>query len=218
MAVGAAVLMVVLAAVFVRNRGGEAEGPSQSETFTQLFETDGTPRIVVESWRGLVTVRGTAGTTVTVDVRRTGTGATEAAAFDNLTRLEARAVQEGDTVTVRTFRSDGSQAPAGTRAVIVVTAPAGASVEVVATGEEGVTVAGITGPIAVTAASTVTLEPAAGAPFTLDAQTTTGTIEDGLGLAQGPVADGSGETLDSSRGQGGPPIALRAGTGITLRR
>lgn len=217
-AVGAAILMVVLAAIFVRNRDGEAEAPSQSETFTQEFETGGTPRIVVESWRGLVTVRGTNGTTVTVDVRRTGTGATEAEAFDNLTLLEARAVQDGDTITVRTFRTDGSAAPEGTRAVILVTVPAGSSVEVVATGDEGVTVAGITGAVTVTAESTVTLEPAAGAPFTLDAQTASGTIEDELGFAEGPVANGPGETLEASRGDGGPAITLRAGTGITLRR
>jgi hypothetical protein len=218
MAVGAAVLMVVLAAVFVRNRGGGTESPAQSETFSQEFETDGTPRIVVESWRGLVTVRGTGGTGVTVDVRRTGTGATEAEAFDNLTFLEARAVQDGDTITVRTFRTDGSVAPQGTRAVILVTVPAGATVEVVATGDEGVTVAGIAGPTAVTSESTVTLEPAPGAPFTLDAQTAVGTIEDELGLEEQPVANGSGEALAASRGAGGPAITLRAGTGITLRR
>ena len=218
LAVGAAILTVVVAALFVRNREGPAPGLTQSERIEQSFETDGSPRIVIESWRGPVTVRGTTDGAVRVEILRTGTGATEQEAFDNLTRLESRVVQDGDTITVRTFRSDPAAAPAGTRAVVVVLAPPGAAVEIAATGDEGVTVVDITGELDVTAEAGIDVEVAPGAAFELDAASGAGTIDDAIGLDAAPVVNGQGQVLIARRGEGGNSIVLRAGADITISR
>jgi hypothetical protein len=155
---------------------------------------------------------------VRVEILRTGTGATEQEAFDNLTRLESRVVQDGDTITVRTFRSDAAAAPAGTRAVIVVLAPPGAAVEIAATGDEGVTVVDITGELDVTAEAGIDVEVAPGAAFELDAASGAGTIDDAIGLDAAPVVNGQGQVLIARRGEGGNSIVLRAGADITISR
>lgn len=217
--IGVAILMVVGAALFVRNLGDDApSGFRQTESISQEFAAGPAPRVVVESWRGPVTIRAAAGDTITVDIVRTGSGQSEQEAFDNLTLLEARAQEQDGTVTVRTFRTGGAPAPPGTRAAIVITAPARTSVMVVATGNEGVTIDGITGPIDVTADAVIHLDVAAGASFELAAQTQTGAINDAIGLQGELVRNGTGQALDASLGTNGPRIVLRAGTGITLRR
>jgi hypothetical protein len=102
--------------------------------------------------------------------------------------------------------------------VIVVFAPADSSVEIVATGDEDVTVADITGAIEVTAEAGIEFDAPPGAAFTLDAVANSGSIEDGIGLDAEPTANGQGETLEASRGDGAQAIVLRAGAGITLSR
>lgn len=221
-AIAAAIGMIAGAFLFARNQDGDDTDPGliQTETLSHSFDTSGSPAIVIESWNGPVSVRGVDANTVSVEVVRTGTGATEEEAFDNLTLLEARVTQEGDTVKVNTFRTNDAPGAPGTRAAITVEAPAGSSVQISAGGNGGVTVEGITGGIDVAAEETVVQVALPGdGGFSLDAETANGAINDGYGLAAQPTANGGGgQTLHAEEGSAATEIRLRAGTGITIRR
>ena len=214
-AIAAALGMVVAAFLFVRSQGGDSGlATSLFEPLTQEFETNGRPEISVESWRGAVTVRPGRANLVTVVIGRTGTGATEQEAFENLTKLESRALEdEENVITVRTFRTNDAPAPPGTRAPITIDAPEHSRLNVIATGPEPVIVEGITGDISIEAEGSVTVEIPHGIGFTIDAMTMSGNISDLIGI------DGSGgRTLVGERpGDVVIAIVLRAGGGITLR-
>lgn len=216
-AIAAAVGMVVAAFLFVRDQEAETEITSLSEPISQVFDTADTPAITVESWRGSVTVSAVQRPEVAVEIFRIGTGETEPEAFDNLTLLESRILQDGDTVTARTFRTNDAPAPAGTRAPITISAPAGASLNITATGPEPVIIQGITGAITIVAEGAVQIEVPAGHPFTLRAQTNGGAISNFVDLGAQPTSAGSGQLLEGSRGSGGSTITIEAGGAITIR-
>ncbi len=216
-AIAAAVGMFVAAVLFVRNQGDDALPNTLSEPISLDFAVEPGTHVAVDSWRGAVTVTSGPAGTVHVEVFRTGTGADEAEAFDNLTKLESRVEQEGDTVTARTFRTNNAPAPTGTRAPITITAPADATVDIVAMGTEPVRVEGFSGEISIEAEGAVQLELPRGAAVELVAETATGNISDFAGLGGGQSAAGTGTRYTASRGTGGATVTIHAGAGVTIR-
>jgi hypothetical protein len=217
-AIAAAIGIVASAFVFVRNQGDDDEAMTiLSEPISQQFEVGPGVTVTVESWRGTVNVTPGPAGTVSVEIFRTGAGASEQEAFDNLTRLESRIALDGNVVSARTFRTEDAPATAGTRAPISVTAPADSPLAIVATGPEPVVVEGFTGSISIEAEGPVHLELPRGAPVQLVAETSTGSINDVIGLDGSTAAAGSGTSYTASRGAGGPSITIRAGAGVTIR-
>ena len=112
-AIAAAVGMFVAAIIFVRNQGDDALPNTLSEPVSLQFDVQPDAHISVESWRGAVTVTSGPAGNVSVEVFRNGTGADEAEAFDNLTKLETRIEQDGNTVIAVTSRTNDAPAPPG---------------------------------------------------------------------------------------------------------
>ena len=99
-----------------------------SEPVSQQFSTSDAPLIVVETFDGAIEIRTGNTDVVSVIVVRKGSGLTESAAFDALSKVQVRMTQEGDTVRVRAWREEGGSKLSNTGASVEVIAPPGSEV------------------------------------------------------------------------------------------
>ena len=98
-----------------------------SETVSEVFSTDATPKIVVETFNGSIDVSNGQDNEVVVEVTKRASGFDDAAAARNLEHVEVSLTQENNEVRVQIKRIGSTVGDCG--ASVVIAAPPGAQVQ-----------------------------------------------------------------------------------------
>jgi RNA polymerase sigma factor (sigma-70 family) len=158
------------------------------EVVTKSFKTKGSPRLVVETFNGAITVTTGDKDVAKATVTKSSRDKTEKAAAEDLKNIEVTMAQEGDTIRVKARQTE--QSPQGNRgAAVDLQVPPGSAVEL-HTSNGPVTVRGATGDV--TAATSNGAVHAEGGKGKLHLTTKNGAIhaEGGTGQVEARTSNG----------------------------
>jgi DUF4097 and DUF4098 domain-containing protein YvlB len=201
-------LWIVLLVVAALALAGCDNRFTADETFSQTLDTPASPRIVVETFNGNVSVTAGAGGKLEANVIKHGSGDSQAAAEADLKNIDVMMKTEGDTIRIVARRTDSR--PANNSGVsFVLTAPASAALDL-RTSNGNVMATGMTGDV--TATSSNGRVQVDGGQGRIDLSTSNGEIEidataarvtartsNGAIRFSGSLADGN-HTFDTSNG------------------
>lgn len=206
------------------------------ESVEKSFTIEGTPRIVVETFNGMVEVRTSTDARIEASVTKRATGSSQEAAEDSLDEIEVSMRQDGDTIRILARRIETPWNLGNRSASVLVQVPAGAILDL-RTSHGAIDVVGTTGEIIANSShgriqikgsrGNLTLNTSngkiavEGCQGRLEAKTSTGAIEikDQRGVVsartskgsircQGPLGAGGNELLTT---EGSVVVVLPAG-------